>query len=613
MRSEPAKQDQATASSRAGHLVRGALDRPGRWAPWAAAVALFVLALQTAPEVLDVAAVEGGLLPFVAAAAALPFGLILTRPAVGWLISAASAVVVSLSFPVIDGDPWPWPIVHGLVLLALLFAMVMRPSPRLPRRDQTITVVAGWIATAVLFGLSSAPQIRIGWVVGVTAVVVAGVVVRRLGLSPRPDPSDAERPPDDWSAELIRGFREAFVDWVRSPPVLRPHEAGRGRWSWLRWLPGLPWVLAVGVFWIGLASIRETLDVHDLVLPILAALIALPVGLIGSRVLIGWRIITVTAALIALAGTPSDDGLDPGTWPVLLQLVWLGVTFLVAVRHDRWTTVWVWVATMLVISAGVRDNSGTSVTMMVSATALVFVGDLVRSRRTTARDLARQTELSELEKARRTVLEEKARIARELHDVVAHHMSMVVVQAESAPYRLPSLPEDARAEFASISASARQALTEIRGLLGVLRSDDQDLSRAPQPDLDQLGDLVDSAARSGVPVTMEVSGTPRPVGATLGLSAYRIVQESLANAARHAPGAGVAVRLQYGDQALTVGVVNDASTHAATSGTPGTPGHGIIGMRERAVVVGGTLAAGPRAGGGFEVTATLPFDQEETE
>ncbi|PSL03735.1 signal transduction histidine kinase [Haloactinopolyspora alba] len=579
-----------------------------KWLPWIGSLALFAVALPSVSEVLESRTELD--VPILAALAAVPFGLITTRPALGWLLSAGGALLVSRAFPVVDGDPWPWPTVHGLVLLALLFAVALRPPPHLTRSLRVATAVAAALATAVLFAVSVPDDLRAGWTVGVTVVALAGTLVRSAGLI---HPAGDAAPPvslTEVRARLLGGFREAFVDWVTSPPAGPP--LGHRLLPSSPWVERVravvPWLLALGVFWIAVAaSIRETLVVHDLVLPILAALIALPVGLSRRYALLGWRLATVLAAVVAVIGTQSG-GLDPGAWPVIFQWVWLASTFLVSVRHDRWTTGWVWAVTVMVIATGAPVDSGVAITMLVVATAFTIIGDLVRSRRRARHELERQTELSELEKARRTVLEERARIARDLHDVVAHHMSMVVVQAESAPYRISGLPPQAQEEFAAISTSARQALTEIRGLLGVLRSEDREVTHAPQPGLDQVGELVESAARSGVPVRLSIDGSPTAVGTQVGLSAYRIVQESLANAARHAPGAEVDVTIVYASTGLELTIVNAAP---ATPVEPAGPGHGLIGMGERANVVGGTLTTDARPGGGFEVRATLPFHVEE--
>jgi signal transduction histidine kinase len=577
-----------------------------RLLPWVAALVFFIIAVQTAPEVLDLEAVEGGLLPMVAAAAAFPFGLLLTRPLLGWLISAASALVVSQVFPILDDDPWPWPPIHGIVLLSLLFALTALRPPRNVLLDREIVLKLGaWAATAALFGtLSDEPA---GWVVGVTAVAIGGAVTRFVTAeSPAPVQARGVRLPPDWTGDLRRSLREAFLGWPPSPPAGRPF-ASRflGDRAWLQWVRTRgPWILAVCVFAIALADFRDNLVIHDLVLPVVAALVALPVGLMRDRILIGWRIITLVAVVLAVVATPAATS-AASIWPPTLQWVWIGSLFLVSVRHERWTTIWVWTTSILVMSTGLPENSGTATTLIAIATGIAFLGDLLRTRRQVSLSLEQQTEMSELERARRTVLEERARIARDLHDVVAHHMSMVVVQAESAPYRLEDLSEQARAEFAAISRSAREALNEVRGLLGVLRSRADTPQVAPQPTVEQVADLVGAAQRSGASVSVEYRGDARPVSAMTSVSAYRIVQEALANTWRHAPGARVSVVVTYAPGNLHLRVYNDAPAQPAV---PGPAGHGISGMRERAAAVGGTLRAGPTADGGFEVVAELPIE-----
>jgi signal transduction histidine kinase len=203
---------------------------------------------------------------------------------------------------------------------------------------------------------------------------------------------------------------------------------------------------------------------------------------------------------------------------------------------------------------------------------------------------------------------ERSRIARELHDVVAHHVSMMVIRAETARVGTPSLPPDGQEALTAIGHTGRQALAEMRRLLGVLRAErDDEPPRAPQPTLDQLDDLVTSVAASGSAVRLRRDGRIRGLSPGVELAAYRIVQEALTNVRRHAPGADAEVVLRYGERALTVAVLN--------TGPPGPPGrgdaaegHGLVGMRERAAMVGGALRAGPLDSGGFLVEAELPVD-----
>ncbi|MEU1307684.1 sensor histidine kinase [Streptomyces cinnamoneus] len=266
-----------------------------------------------------------------------------------------------------------------------------------------------------------------------------------------------------------------------------------------------------------------------------------------------------------------------------------------------------------------RSNGSWPIPVILGGILLV-VTSLLRERGLARRALAEQETISEAERARRTLLEERARIARELHDVVAHHMSVITVQADSAPYRIADLPDAAREEFTTIAATARESLTEMRRLLGVLRSEDGTgpaggPERAPQPGVERIPQLVEATVRAGVPVELSM---PEPVPAALpqavDLSAYRIAQEALANVVRHAPGAAtrVSVSLDEDHRSLTLLVVNAAPAEPdvpplETGGT----GHGLIGMRERVRLLGGTLDTGPLPDGGFRVAARLPFTTEE--
>jgi len=205
---------------------------------------------------------------------------------------------------------------------------------------------------------------------------------------------------------------------------------------------------------------------------------------------------------------------------------------------------------------------------------------------------------------------ERARIARELHDVVAHHISMIAVQAESARLTTPGMPPTGAQRLSAIGDTARDALTEMRRLLGVLREDTTPMPvpvRTPQPGLAQLNDLLDEArTASGVGTRLILSGVPLVLDPGVELAAYRIIQEALTNARRHAPGAAVDVELHFGADELEV-AVRDNGPGAADVGDPAAVGgHGLLGMSERAIAVGGTLRAGPAAGGGFLVRATLP-------
>ncbi|PCG85778.1 two-component sensor histidine kinase [Streptomyces sp. WZ.A104] len=244
---------------------------------------------------------------------------------------------------------------------------------------------------------------------------------------------------------------------------------------------------------------------------------------------------------------------------------------------------------------------------LVCTTALVL-GTALRSLRLARKDLVVQAELTAEERARRTLLEERNRIARELHDVVAHHMSVISIQAQVAPHLVEDPSDELKENLTGIRENALEALTELRRVLGVLRSEDapaRDASRhAPQPGLDGLDGLLATVRSTGLAVTLTTTGEPRPLPPGVELSAYRIVQEALSNVMRHAPGASARVEIGHRTTGLTVRVTNTPPDRPAAP-SPGTR-HGLLGMRERTAMLGGDLATGPAPDGGWEVTAVLP-------
>ncbi len=251
-------------------------------------------------------------------------------------------------------------------------------------------------------------------------------------------------------------------------------------------------------------------------------------------------------------------------------------------------------------------NLNGPVSATIVFTAATIAVDSIGSRLGAQRALAAQRERSEAERARLAALEERTRIARELHDVVAHHMSLIAVRAETAPYRLSDLPDSARAEFGALSAAAREALADMRRLLGVLRHD-QPAVLAPQPQLSDLHILVEAARRAGVSVELSVPGELDRVPSGVGVCAYRIVQESLSNASQHSPGAAVAVSVDQESGAMLLRVANGPGAPADLARPERGGGDGLTGMRERVSLLGGSLSAGPAADGGFVVTAVLPL------
>lgn len=258
---------------------------------------------------------------------------------------------------------------------------------------------------------------------------------------------------------------------------------------------------------------------------------------------------------------------------------------------------------------------GTNTVMVASSTASVALGLAVASRRqvfAAMRERAERAERDREEEARRRVDAERLRIARELHDVVAHSMSMINVQAAVAAHVLPSQPEHASAALIAIKDASREGLRELRAILNVLRQVDEDGSgRVPAPRLSQLAALVDASTQAGLPTAVTVSGDTASLPPTVELAAYRIVQESLTNVLRHAgPDAHATVLVSVDADAVTVRVDDDGRGSATRNCDDGS-GAGLAGMRERAGACGGTLDAGPRPAGGWQVTAVLPVPSSD--
>ncbi|MCQ6252447.1 histidine kinase [Streptomyces malaysiensis] len=245
-------------------------------------------------------------------------------------------------------------------------------------------------------------------------------------------------------------------------------------------------------------------------------------------------------------------------------------------------------------------------------TSGVLVGAVVsrRSLRETKQQVAVQQSATYEERSRRTLLEERATIARELHDVVAHHMSVIAIQAEAAPYRVANPPEELATSFATIRENAVAALTELRRVLGVVRADDPDAyadadPEAPQPTLATLDTLFAGVRAAGLTVEHIITGAVRPLPSGVELSAYRIAQEALSNALRHAPGSTARVEVAYVLGGLGLRIVNGPPTQAVRP-SPGM-GHGLLGMRERVAMLNGEMTAGVvEEDGGYEVAVFIP-------
>ncbi|MFB9395668.1 sensor histidine kinase [Streptomyces echinatus] len=313
------------------------------------------------------------------------------------------------------------------------------------------------------------------------------------------------------------------------------------------------------------------------------------------------------------------------TWPwspagIIAHLL---VLLLLALRRRTRVSVEALALTALVtyllqgVWGGLRYDP-TGVVAVVLSAVVVLLGFALRGRREARAELVEQATLTAEERDRRTLLEERSRIARELHDVVAHHMSVISIQAQVAPHLVENPSGELLENLTGIRDNALEALTELRRVLGVLRSENPEdpyglgapgtgaAPDAPQPTLDRLDALIENTRAAGLDVTAEAVGEVRPYAPGVELSAYRIVQEALSNALRHAPDSRVRVEVGHFPDGLHLTVENSPPRHPVPP-SPGA-GHGLLGMRERAVMLGGRLVANGTAGGGFSVTAFLPGD-----
>ncbi|MFG2987908.1 sensor histidine kinase [Streptomyces sp. NPDC048257] len=391
-----------------------------------------------------------------------------------------------------------------------------------------------------------------------------------------------------------------------------------------RWQRALPFVV-VGIFVVTLLPVTIAVLANDYGAGggwagALGVAQTVPLLLAVTRPMHAWAVVLTadTVAAVLLMGADKVAG-HSWPWPPMTIVGYLALMACLGLRESIRTLVGVWlvtgaVGTVLGFSQPDGVTNTTALLFVLSGVMLVLTGAL-RGLGDAQQRVAEQESISEAERARRTLLEERARIARELHDVVAHHMSVITVQADSAPYRVPGMPEPVREEFAAIAASARESLGEMRRLLTVLRGDGAggangaDGERAPQPGIDRLQQLVEATVRAGQPVELSLAaGAADAAPPAVDLSAYRIVQEALANVVRHAPGAPTRVSVTVDEDEVLVLVVNgparDVVVELESSGT----GHGLVGMRERVRLTGGTLDTGPLPDGGFRVAARLPLN-----
>ncbi|MFF7436686.1 histidine kinase [Streptomyces sp. NPDC008122] len=441
-----------------------------------------------------------------------------------------------------------------------------------------------------------------------------------MGIASRHEPSLVHPPVVRRFARLREAFQGVGVALTTPATPGAPLLAGAAK----RWVRLLPYAVAFAFVGALLPSTIVLLindyGVNGALAGAVGTAQTLPLLLAVARPLQAWWIVfaaDVLGALVLLSGDGTRAEYWP--WPPPVLVGYCALMVALGLRESRRALFGVWLATGVAgyVLEAFRPAGFTSIhtLLLVLSGVLLLLTSAVRARGDAQRRLAEQETISEAERARRTLLEERARIARELHDVVAHHMSVITVQADSAPYRIPELPDAAREEFTSIAASARESLAEMRRLLSVLRSDGSEGERAPQPGLDRVQQLVEATVRAGVPAELRLAADLGEVPQAVDLSAYRIVQEALANVVRHAPGASTRVSVRAEDGWLTVLVVNGPSLEERSSverGVPGT-GHGLVGMRERVRLTGGSLDTGPLPDGGFRVAARLPLRTKDTE
>jgi signal transduction histidine kinase len=390
----------------------------------------------------------------------------------------------------------------------------------------------------------------------------------------------------------------------------------------VRLLPwGLAFVLCVALLPTTIVVLGGDYGLNPGVAAALAVAQSAPLLLAVVRPLQAWYVIfaaDVAGALALLVVDFPQRLLWP--FPPMAIVGYVGLCLALGLRERPRTLLLVWsataVANVTLAFFAPHDEGARGLLLTLLGGVALLLGAVVRERSEAQRRLAEQETISEAERGRRTLLEERARIARELHDVVAHHMSVITVQANTAEYRIDRLSPVVRDEFTSIAATARESLGEMRRLLGVLRNEEARGDLEPQPGLARIGQLVEATARVRGPV--EFTPCEAEVPEAVGLSAYRIVQEALSNVVRHAPGARTRVALSVSEPGpgpgewLTVLVVNGPPPER--SGGPlesGGTGHGLVGMRERVRLVGGTLDVGPLEDGGFRVAARLPLSDKE--
>jgi len=402
------------------------------------------------------------------------------------------------------------------------------------------------------------------------------------------------------SSSLIGRRVRSVAEWLRAPARVAASN------------PGWPLYSALA---LTLAAVAETV-VYAGAFTTSDASISLVLGVIATMPLAFRRTHLGAVAAVVTPAALSLIVLEQMTLTASALIGQLWVLYLLGATRRRTVTIPLGIPFLLV---GFADRGIPGATFLVLAIAALALGDArrLRGEALEERDATRRALVGV--QREQAVLDERARIARELHDVVAHHVSAIAVQAEAGRLTTAHLPPEGVERFQAIGDAARDALTEMRQIVGVLRDgDDNAAARQPQPGLAQLAELLDAARAGGTPVELTVTGVPIAVSASIDLAAYRVIQEALANVRRHAPAASARVHLAHTEDTLRIRVSDDGDARTGTARNAGSikggsstdavlEGYGLIGMRERASVFGGTVVAGPAPGAGFIVDVTLPL------
>jgi signal transduction histidine kinase len=383
--------------------------------------------------------------------------------------------------------------------------------------------------------------------------------------------------------------------------------SGDGARWWIGWQSDLALAITVGA--IELFGTHATAHGQAGSQPLDALAYALLVA--GPAALVCRRRFPIATYLVAFGTTLAYSTLGYPRGPIWLPLIITLFTIVFAGHREfaAATLVAGWAGFLWLPFLAGNDAAPTlAAALGLAAWLLVLLlsAEFVRARREAAHETARIQD----EERRRRASEERLRIARELHDALGHQLSLINVQAGVALHVNEEIPEQAREALDAIKQASKEGLSELRSVLDILREGGEQAPRAPAPSVAQLDELVSRASVAGLTVRTEVHGSARPLPFGVDVAAYRIVQESLTNVARHAGMASATVALDYGDRELTVQVDDDGpggGQGGRGNAQPGS-GRGIVGMRERVTALGGALEAGPRSGGGFRVRARLPLE-----